>query len=73
VLFALTPSLATICIEGTADMSSLSTDYPEHQCPDGQRLLFTKHMIHDTHILLFTVAIVHILYTCATLYLALYR
>ncbi|KAL6756485.1 hypothetical protein V8C86DRAFT_65640 [Haematococcus lacustris] len=73
VLFALTPSLATICIDGTADMSSLSTDYPEHQCPDGQRLLFTKHMIHDTHILLFTVAIVHILYTCATLYLALYR
>jgi hypothetical protein len=30
-------------------------------------------MIHETHYLLFAVALVHIVYTCCTLYLSLFR
>ena len=42
-------------------------------CPEGQRPLFTAHMIHETHLLLFETALMHIVVTCSTFYLTLAR
>lgn len=43
------------------------------ECPEGTRQLFPYVLIHDTHMLLFTAAIVHIVASCTSFYLSLAR
>lgn len=40
-------------------------------CGEGERPLFTATLIHDTHLLLFFVAVVHIIYIAISLYSSL--
>jgi hypothetical protein len=37
-------------------------------CPEGKTQLFSAHLIHETHYLLFDVAITHIVLTCTSFY-----
>lgn len=46
---------------------------PEFECAAGTHLLFTAHRIRQTHLLLFAVAVVHIVYTSVSLYTTIYR
>ena len=60
-------ALEGICISGSPAASEADV------CPEGQRPLFTAHMIHETHLLLFETALMHIVVTCSTFYLTLAR
>ena len=59
--------LQSICVTG------ITTEEDLLVCPYGTRPLFTEHMIHQTHLLLFETAIMHIIVTCSTFYMTLAR
>ncbi len=67
VLGVISDKLESICIPGDPDSENAGNCEPHyHQ-------IFSYHLIHSTHWLLFTIAVMHIVVTCASFYMSLLR
>lgn len=66
ILSVISDPLEKICIPGEPhDAASVGI------CPPGEAPVFTYHLIHEAHILLFFAAVVHIVVTCGSFYVSL--
>ncbi|KAG1679821.1 hypothetical protein FOA52_012733 [Chlamydomonas sp. UWO 241] len=67
VLNGIEPALSSICVgaDETDDYAGAAS------CDAGQRPLFSPHLIHETHLLLFITALIHVIITCLSFYVCL--